>query len=94
MLVDVLDPDEAALALYQEKLISKTTLEEAIGSNLPKFKRSYRLVEAVETVLGICDSTTTTHRILFILERNSTSGPDISVIARIRRQAMSFGGKE
>ena len=92
MLVDVLDPEEAALALYQEKLISKATLEEALSSNGSKFKRSYKIVDAMETYLGICTSTTTAHRILTILERNSMSGPD-SVIARIRRQAMSFGGE-
>ena len=59
MLVDVLDPEEAALALYQEKLISKTTLEEALSSNGSKFKRSYKIVDAMETYLGICTSTTT-----------------------------------
>ena len=92
MLVDVLDPEEAALSLYQEKLISKTILEEALSSSGSKFKRSYKIVDAMETYLGICTSTTTAHRILTILEHNSISGPD-SVIARIRRQAMSFGGE-
>ena len=92
MLVDVLDPVEASLDLYSEKLINKTTLDEAICSNRLKFRRSYTVVDAVETYLDICNSTTTAHKILTILERHSISGPD-SVIARIRRQAMSFGGE-
>ena len=92
MLVDVLDPEEAALALYQEKLINKTTLEEAT-SNALRFRRSLKVVEAVETALDVCNSPSVALRILTILERSSTSsGPD-SVIARIRRQAMSFGGE-
>ena len=92
-LVKAIDPGEAALSLYQEKLISKTTLDEATG-NGTRFKRSIKVVEAVETYLGICgNSPTTAHLILTILERSSTSSGLDSVIARIRQQAMIFGGE-
>ena len=92
-LVDVLDPEKAALALYQEKLINKTILEEALSSNALRFRRSLKVVDAVETVLNVCNSSSVALRILNILERSSTSSGADSVIARIRREAMSFDGE-
>ena len=87
MLVEVLDPVEAALALYSEKLISKTVLEEAT-SNALRFRRSLKVVESVETILEVCNSTTEAQRVLSILEKSdSTSLPGGSVIARIRRDS-------
>ena len=94
MLVEVLDPEEAALALYEKKLISKTTLAEATSSNVIRFRRSLRVVEAVETILDVCNSSSDSLRILSILEKYSTPTSDGGVIARIRRDSMSSLGGE
>ena len=98
MLVEVLDPVEAALALYSEKLINKTVLEEAT-SNALRFRRSLKVVEAVETILEVCNSTTEAQRVLSILEKSDTTSlpGGGGVIARIRRDSsadsLSFGGE-
>ena len=94
-LVKAIDPDEAALALYQKKLINKTTLEEATSSNAVRFRRSLRVVEAVETFLEVCNSSSDAFRILSILEKCCSTPPsDGGVIARIRRDSMSSYGGE
>ena len=91
--VKAIDPDKAAVALFSNKIINKTTLEEATNDKDIRFRRSLKVVEAVQTFLEVCDSSSDAFNVISILEKHASTSTGF-LAARIRRDSMSSYGGE